>query len=120
VLRALFGQGSAASTPYLELEERYRAVLAGGGKAGRFAPSPHRAPANLRAWQQSLVSEYQSAVAALASALEHWTERDLDHCRLPHPLLGKLTVREMLFFTLCHYEHHRAIVAGRLSDVADR
>lgn len=30
-------------------------------------------------------------------------------------LLGKLTVREMLFFTFYHYEHHRAIVAQRLS-----
>lgn len=29
-------------------------------------------------------------------------------------LLGKLTVREMLFFTFYHYEHHRAIVAQRL------
>jgi len=29
-------------------------------------------------------------------------------------LLGKLTVKEMLFFTLYHYEYHRAIVAGRL------
>jgi hypothetical protein len=53
-------------------------------------------------------------VTALARALEHWTEMDLDRCRLPHPLLGKITVREMLFFTLYHYEHHWAIVAERL------
>lgn len=113
-LRALFGQGRGPSTPYFDLVELYRAVLAAGGKAGRFSPSPRRASANVRRWQESLVSECQSAVVALSAAVEPWTERDLDRYRLPHPLLGKLTIREMLFFTLYHYEHHRAIVAGRL------
>jgi len=115
VLRALFGQGRGQSTPYLDLVASYRAALAAGGKAGRFSPSPCRAPANARAWQESLVAECQSAVLALSAAVEPWTESDLDRCRLPHPLLGKLTIREMLFFTLYHYEHHRAIVAGRLA-----
>ena len=35
---------------------------------------------------------------------------DLDAVLLPHPLLGKLTVREMLFFTVYHVQHHRALV----------
>jgi hypothetical protein len=26
---------------------------------------------------------------------------------LPHPLLGKLTLREMLYFTAYHADHHR-------------
>ncbi len=25
---------------------------------------------------------------------------------MPHPLIGRLTVREMLFFTLLHTRHH--------------
>lgn len=114
VLRILFGQSNGTSMSCSTLVERYRAVLAGGGKAGRFSPSPFRAPADLAGSQRDLISECQMGVSALARALEGWTERDLDHCRLPHPLLGKLTVREMLFFTIYHYEHHRAIVAKRL------
>lgn len=35
-----------------------------------------------------------------------WSENTLDRFKLPHPLLGKLTVREMLFFTVFHNEHH--------------
>ncbi len=112
-LRVLFGQG-ARSTGYAELIERYRGVLASGGKAGRYAPSPQRPPDDFPAWQQGLVSECQAAVRALARAVDPWSEDDLDRCRLPHPLLGKLTVREMLFFTLYHFEHHRAGVARRL------
>jgi hypothetical protein len=41
-----------------------------------------------------------------------WSEDDLDNHRLPHPLLGKLTVREMLFFTLYHIQHHMIEAAG--------
>ncbi len=114
VLRILFGQSNGTSMPCSNLIERYRVVLAGGGNAGRFSPSPLRVPTNIVGWQRDLMSECQSVVTALARALDTWTERDLDRYRLPHPLLGKLTVREMLFFTLYHYEHHKAIVAGRL------
>jgi len=37
-------------------------------------------------------------------------EDDLDRVMLPHPLLGKLTLREMLFFTIYHVEHHLGIL----------
>lgn len=40
------------------------------------------------------------------SRIDQWSESSLDRFRLPHPLLGKLTVREMLFFTVFHNEHH--------------
>jgi hypothetical protein len=36
---------------------------------------------------------------------------------LPHPLLGKLTVREMLFFTLYHQRHHVAVVERRIAEL---
>lgn len=115
MLRLLFGQGGGTSTPYSELVERYDAVLAAGGKAGRFSPSPHHPlPGDLARNPKELVAQCQSAVEALASALNSWTEEELDHRRLPHPLLHKITVREMLFFTLYHYEHHAAIIAERL------
>jgi hypothetical protein len=38
----------------------------------------------------------------------------LDLLILPHPLLGKLTLREMLYFTLYHVEHHEKQVLENL------
>jgi hypothetical protein len=38
--------------------------------------------------------------------LKKFSEDDLDSIRLPHPLLGKLTVREMLYFAVYHVGHH--------------
>jgi len=42
----------------------------------------------------------------LLAALRNWQDENLDEYLLPHPLLGKLTIREMLFFTLYHDQHH--------------
>jgi hypothetical protein len=118
-LLALFGPGARESVSCAELVQRYRRVLSAGGKAtGQFVPSPVRPPANLLGWQADLVRECQLAVRALAGAVEPWNERDLDGLQLPHPLLGKLTLREMLYFTLYHYEHHRAGVARRLVEAS--
>jgi hypothetical protein len=38
----------------------------------------------------------------------------LERIRLPHPLLGRLTTREMLFFTLYHNQHHVEVAKRRL------
>jgi hypothetical protein len=37
---------------------------------------------------------------------------------LPHPLLGKLTIREMLYFTVYHGEHHRLHTEQNLAGLA--
>lgn len=66
------------------------------------------------------VAEYfrslrEKAGRTLVEALRKWNEKSLDKLRLPHPLLGKLTVREMTFFTLYHDRHHLRSVRQRTS-----
>jgi hypothetical protein len=114
VPRLLFGAVPEPSRSFDKLREDYRARLAAGGQAGRFAPSDKALPPDLGAWRQEIVSVYEHSVSDWIAASQRWSERDLDRVRLPHPLLGKLTVREMLFFTLYHNAHHMAIVARRL------
>ncbi|MCB9182399.1 MAG: DinB family protein [Flavobacteriales bacterium] len=46
----------------------------------------------------------------LCKRTSRWSESDLERYLLPHPLLGKLTLREMLYFTLYHVQHHQALV----------
>lgn len=43
-----------------------------------------------------------------------WSETQLDSYLLPHPVLGRVTVREMLMFTLFHFDHHRDTVSSRM------
>ncbi|WP_231962837.1 DinB family protein [Polaribacter sp. KT25b] len=36
----------------------------------------------------------------------HISEKNLDTLVLPHPLMGKMTVREIIMWTAYHTEHH--------------
>jgi uncharacterized damage-inducible protein DinB len=113
VLLLLFGSARLPSARYEEIVERYQRVLAGGGQAGRFAPSPQVVRGDLEAWRRRLMRRREALEDTLEAAVRRHSERSLDRLRLPHPLLGKLTLREMLFFTLYHGVHHVENVARR-------
>lgn len=117
VLRVMFGRPHRASLPFDEVRVRYEGLLADGGTAGRFAPSPQEEPDHA-AWRTRIMSELHAAQAQLLAALGRWSEAQLDRYQLPHPLLGKLTVREMLLFTAYHQSHHIAVVERRKAAMA--
>ena len=105
--RLLFGVSKAPSRHYGKIVELYHNVLAEGGQAsGKYVPRLAKPPADVVGYQRKQVGRLTETIRALARALEKWTEIDLDRLVLPHPLLGKLSVREMLFFTLYHLQHH--------------
>jgi hypothetical protein len=110
----LFGPQRRDSRTFPDLREVYRAKLASGGTAGRFAPSPQPAPADPEAWRTQVIATWHGAHEALLPQIAPWKEPALDRYRLPHPLLGRLSVREMLFFTLYHNAHHLRLVASRV------
>ena len=54
---------------------------------------------------------------SLCSAIEkNWKDTQLDQYIVPHPLLGKITLREMGYFTIYHVQHHDAIIRERLEE----
>jgi DinB superfamily len=115
LLLVLFGLRRGGSRGFAELREVYQSRLAAGGTAGRFAPSPRPAPADPEAERTRILEAWHQAHVALLSQMMRWPEPALDRYRLPHPLLGKLSVREMLFFTLYHNAHHLRLVAARVA-----
>lgn len=106
LLRLWMGRPRRAGRDYAGLVQRYRERLAQGGRArGVFVPPPRSAG------ERERFSEVlQKRVEQLCTQLEGWTEEELDNTLMPHPLLGKLTVREMLYFTIYHVQHHAALV----------
>lgn len=112
--RLLFGKSNAPSRHYENIVKLYQTVLAEGGQAsGKYLPKPVPIPSDPVNYQRTKVATLTATIQSLAKALESWTEQDLDRLQLPHPLLGKLTVREMLFFTLYHLGHHQDKVANK-------
>lgn len=113
LLALLFRRPAARSRSFHAVRELYQAKLAAGATAGSFAPSAESAPADPAARRQEILREWASATVGLQNAIAKWPEEALDLHRLPHPLLGSLTVREMLHFTVYHTAHHLRRVAER-------
>lgn len=98
----LFGKAKKPSATYDQVVANYRHILAQGGKAGKdYTPKPIAA-----AQKQALKAQTDTVLAQVLQKLDKFTEADLDRLRLPHPLIGKMTFREMLYFTLYHVQHH--------------
>ncbi len=106
VLRLRFGGRSGPSRSFREVRELYLARLAGGAGAGDFAPKPEPAPANPPDRRREIINAWTGVTVELVNAMNHWSESALDRHQLPHPLLGPLSVREMLGFTVYHTAHH--------------
>ena len=116
LLRLRFGRARTPSRTYEALRDDYRARLAAGGKAppefvppqvfDPMIPSPQL--------QMDLLARWARVNARLRAALRTWNERSLDRLRLPHPLLGKVTAREMIFFAMYHDYHHIHAAQRRL------
>ena len=106
VLHTMFGKPQHVSRSYDEICKIYSDELAKGAKAsGRFLPgeAPVEDKESAKLGQLKKVS---SVVEDLLSALEKWDEDALDQSQLPHPIIGNLTMREMLFFTFHHNLRH--------------
>ena len=115
-LRIRYGRSRSSRRSDTEVRDDYRAILAQGGRAaGPFVPARQDlAPAQIEAHLQSLLARWGRVNGRLRKALEPWNEMDLDTIRMPHPLLGKITAREMIYFALYHSEHHVAATKKRL------
>jgi uncharacterized damage-inducible protein DinB len=110
--RTLFGKANRPSKTYDELVAKYKLKLAQGGKAsGRYLPKAKFTK------KLTLLQKWQKENEKYREALElKWRDEQLDHYIAPHPLLGKLTLRELCYFTIYHTEHHLNIIKTRLTE----
>lgn len=107
VPRLLFGRANRPSRSYDALVEKYKSKLAAGAKASNmFVPPPAQ-------WEDKAaqMAALEKTVANLTKRLQRFSETELDSLLLPHPILGKLTLREMLYFTIYHVQHHKIALA---------
>lgn len=96
-----FGKPNRPIRTYDELVKKYVGKLNSGGRAtSAFIPKSKWVDKSVLL--NSFVKENKTFINSLAN----WSEADLDRYLVPHPLLGKLYVREMLYFTIYHTQHH--------------
>ena len=122
LVRWIGGTPNRASRTFDELKDKYYTKLSEGGKAsGRFVPKPievkygkparmNPARMNLSGWRsdgQKLIDNWNKATAKFLHTLnKNRSEKDLDSYLVKHPLLGRITLRELCYFTIFHTQHH--------------
>jgi len=108
-----WGKSNRPSKQYHEVRKLYQSHLARGAQAGKYAPEFVEVPGaqdDAERMQADVLHKWNKVNKSLLAALERWPEMYLDKYFLPHPILGKITVREMIMFTIYHNVHHLAKV----------
>lgn len=112
MLSLLFGKANRNSKTYSELIEKYHSKLSLGGVASaRFTPK--KVELNQR---KELLAKLTQLIEKLCKQLDGFSEEQLDKLILPHPLLGKITLREMFYFTIYHVQHHHRLIQENLKN----
>jgi hypothetical protein len=103
----LFGTPKKSSRRFTQIKEEYRRELVKGARAtGRYIPVVEERSVDFEQVKQGILRKWDETGKRVLDVLQGWNEERLDKYVLPHPILGKLTIREMLFFTLYHDVHH--------------
>ncbi len=104
LIKTMFGKPYRKSYDYEEIIKRYAQLLNDGAKAtAAYQPKKYTIGKN----KAAILQRFYNSHAVFLKKLKMFEEKELDDFFLPHPLLGKLTIREMLFFTVYHLQHHR-------------
>ena len=104
LVRWIGGTPNRHSRSYDEVKEKYYKKLSDGGRASaRFIPKPIQ----VKYGKQKLLDNWSRATSKfIISLTAKRTEDDLDNYLAKHPLLGRITLRELCYFTIFHTEHH--------------
>jgi hypothetical protein len=113
IVRLYMGKPNRPSRTYDELVAKYMLKLSQGGRAsGRFVPKAVISSAG----KIRVLENFSTAINRLSASINNkWNDPQLDQFIAPHPLLGKITLREFCYFTIYHTEHHLNIIKERLS-----
>ena len=98
----LFGKSKEGSRSFDSLVEAYQIKLKNGGKSPSIY-KPQKSLSNIDKKKMDLIH----LVNSVCNRLVYYKENELDTILLPHPLLGKITIRELLYFAIYHVGHHK-------------
>jgi len=115
VLAEKFGNTARMGRSYTEMKTFYFEKLKEGGKAPeRFVPDKETVRQ-----KSELCQNIEVLVTHLGTAIEKFSEEELDTLCVPHPLLGSLSLREMLYNAIYHAEHHQNLIVTMLNGKFD-
>lgn len=107
-LKYKFGTNNRDNRTYHQIVKKYQDKLA--NNPGVVANTSRKMPPITLNNKDFYVSKLEKEKIKLIKKFQKWTEHDLDTYLLPHPLLGRMTIREIVIWTAYHTEHHYKIL----------
>ena len=104
VLKSRFGRCNREVRDYQSVVKRYHERLE-AARGVTFGPSRNMKVPRLKE-KTYLMNRLQTEGKKLQYKTRKWKDGDLDKLVLPHPLMGKMPVRELLMWSAYHVEHH--------------
>lgn len=94
----------------------YETVLENYSKTTLKAPDKFVPQREVSIKQKStIIADIKKTLLRITEALEKYSEEELDTLTLPHPLLGKLTIREIFYLMSYHPLHHKNQIQERMN-----
>ncbi|MFM8349053.1 MAG: DinB family protein [Bacteroidota bacterium] len=110
IFKLLYGTANRPSRVYEEFSARYEEKMEGGIQAPSYVLPPKVSYGD----RDKLRNKLMKQTAFLVRKAEAMSEQDLDRYIVPHPLFGKITMREMFMATWLHTDHHTALLKRKL------
>ena len=113
LLHLMYGVNKNEARCFELLQTLYKNALEGGAKSPAiYIPKPV-----LFESKNHLIQKHQQLNEAFIDKMNQHSDNALDRYRLPHPILGKVTLRELASFTSFHTKHHLELLRSKLAHI---
>ncbi len=111
LLKRKFGTANRPVRSYDEVANRYDTRLAENLERSREFNQGLKVPPQKE--KERLISLLQIQNKKLQYKTQKWSDKHLDTLLLPHPLMGRMIIREIIMWTAHHTAHHTKILKER-------
>lgn len=104
ILRYKFGKSNREVRDFNSVVDRYQERLKDA--QGKTFKGSRNMKVPMQKEKAYILNRLQIENKKLQAKTLRWKDKDLDNYILPHPLMGKMPVREIIMWTAHHVEHH--------------
>lgn len=117
ISKMMFGKPNHESVPYEVLQETYEQKLKDGAKASKeYIPLID----STKMTKEELMEKFEYTTTRYLNEIRYyWEDSNMDKYHFPHPILGKITARELMYFNIFHCWHHFNTMRQRNSEAFD-
>ena len=102
-LATMFGKNNRDERSFEDTYKKYKSTVI---KNNSKTTNSYEAEAGRIFERSALIKRFEDELNDFIQAMERWDEDEMSIYVLPHPAMGKCTIREFVYFTIFHTNHH--------------